>query len=187
MGDVFEGGADLTVLPCGAKPSWTTSVDRWIDQFGIPSPKQFVNEIHLGAVTQPFPFPGPKNITKFVAYGVSVLNDGTTPEAIQQIGENLGRLTQSNPDIRKVESVLFGTGHGRLKPGPAAKALAEGFRKAAHPDASLWIYLHGDDRVSVVRKAISGGFIQHIFDSLNLNLNFFGMGVNFKKLFKLEK
>src|SRR4051812_26667798 len=102
MGDVFEGGADLTLLPCGAKPTWTGSVSRWIDRFGLPTPKQLMPEMRLGDVTPPAAFPGPQNITKFVAYGASVLNDSTRPDVIQRIGENIGLITRTRPDIRIV-------------------------------------------------------------------------------------
>lgn len=160
MGDIFEGGADLTILPCGAKPTWTGSVSRWIDQFGLPTPKQIMPEMKLGDVTAPTPFPGPQNITKFVAYGASVLNDQTTPEVICKLGANIGRLTRSYLDIRTVESVLFGTGHGKLDDKLAAESLTKGFVETANPSAKLWIFVHGNERYAGVQKVVEHALVQ---------------------------
>lgn len=182
MGDVFEGRADLTVLPCGAKPTWTASVDRWIDNFGLPTPKDIGPDMCLSEVTAPHPFPGPKNITKYIAYGASVLNGPTTSLAIKELGRNIGSITKSHEDINVVESVLFGTGHGRLSDDQAARALADGFRETAHPSAMLWIFLHGNDRLSIVQKATQSGLWARFIDSIIAEPGFGGFGINLKKL-----
>jgi hypothetical protein len=187
MGDVFEGGTDLTVLPCGAKPTWTASVDRWIDRFGLPTPKQLAEGMQLSDVTPPVPFTGPKHITKYVSYGASVLNDQSTAEAIRKLGANIGKITKSNADIRRVESVLFGTGHGKLEDTPAAKALAAGFRETADPSATLWIWVHSSERHRVVERALESGLTQRIINSVNLSPGWMGIGINLKKLLGLEK
>jgi nucleoside phosphorylase len=154
MGDVFEGGADLTVLPCGAKPSWTSSVQRWIDRFGIPTPRDLMPQMRLGDLTPVASFPGPPGLTKWIAYGASVFNDRTTIEAIRNLGKNIGLTTIREPSIRIVESVLFGTGHGRLGDVEAATALRDGFLESADGAASLIIYLHGFERFEAVKFAI---------------------------------
>ena len=181
MGDIFEGKADLTVLPCGAKPSWSASVDRWIDTFELPTPKELMKDIQLSDVSQPFPFPGPQNITKYIAYGASVLNDPTTPEAIKKLGEHIGSITKSHGDIRIVESVLLGTGYGKLSDLLAAKSLADGFQQTADPKATLWIFMHGSDRVAAVRKEIEGGFLQRVFDASYARIGIGGVGFDLKK------
>jgi nucleoside phosphorylase len=154
MGDVFEGGADLTVLPCGANPSWTPSVQRWIDRFELPTPKQLMPEMRLSDVTPLAPFGGPKGITNWICYGASVFNDYTNVDAIRGLGANIGKITSSRLDIKIVECVLFGTGYGRLGDVPAALALAEGFIQAADPSARLMIFLHGAARYDAVRRAL---------------------------------
>jgi len=160
MGNVFEGGADLTVLPCGAKPSWTSAVNQWIERFKLPTPRQLMPTMRLSDVTPTAHFPGPKNITKFIAYGASVLNDPTTPEAIEKLGANIGKITRSNSDIRIVESVLFGTGYGRLSDTMAAEALTRGFQSTAQADSQLWIWVFGHDRHATVSKAIEAATIR---------------------------
>jgi hypothetical protein len=70
--------------------------------------------MRLSDVTPVAPFPGAKSITKFVAYGASVLNDSG---ATEKLGANIGRIIRPHPDIRIVESVLFGTG-SRSNNGP---------------------------------------------------------------------
>ena len=187
MGDVFEGGADLTVLPCGAKPTWTASVDRWIDSFGLPTPKELMNNMRLSDVSPPVPFPGPQSITKYVAYGASVLNDHTTPAVIRKLGENIGSITRSYPDIRVVESVLFGTGYGGLSDELAAKSLSKGFRETADPTSNLWVFVHSSKRIAEVRKAIESGFWRRFNDSLYARPGIMGFGINLKKLFGSEK
>lgn len=154
MGDVFEGGADLTILPCSARRTWSSSVQRWIDTFGLPTPKHLIDNMRLSDVTPVVPFPGPQNITKFVAYGASVWNDPTSSEAIRRLGANIGLITRSHPEIQIIESVLFGTSAGRLPDELAASSLAKGFSETADPEARLWIYLHGNERHAVVQKAI---------------------------------
>jgi hypothetical protein len=187
MGDIFEGGTDLTVLPCGAKPTWTAAVDRWIDQFGIPTPKQLADKLRLSDVTAIAPFPGPQRITRFIAYAASVCNDKTSEDAVRKIGQRIGAITLSRSDIRMVECVLFGTGHGRLDDPTAARALARGFRETAHAEAALRINVHGHERYLVVQRAIASGFWRRLLAAIQLNPNFMGLGVNVKKLFGLEK
>jgi hypothetical protein len=184
MGDVFEGGADLTALPCGAKRGVTSAVQRWIDQYGIPSPADILPAMRLGEVTPSVPFPGPSHITKFVCFGASVINGHTTAEAISNIGRSLGEMTVRNPEIRIVESVLFGTGHGRMPDEPAGLALAKGFKETATKDATLWIWLHGAERHSRLQAAINAGFKKRFFDAINLRPSFFGLSIDLKKLFK---
>jgi hypothetical protein len=187
MGDVFEGGADLTVLPCGAKPTWTASVERWIEQFDLPTPKDLVEQIRLSEVTSTSPFPGPQRITRFIAYAASVSNDQTSADAIMKIGQNIGAKTKLNPEIRIVESVLFGTGHGRLDDVTAARALAKGFRNEADSGATLWIHVQSHDRFLTVQKALTAGFWRQLWNSLQLSPSFFGIGINLKKLFGCER
>jgi hypothetical protein len=187
MGNIFEGGADLTALPCGAKGSVTGAIQSWVDRFSLPIPKQVVPVMKLGDVTQPVPFSGPVHITKYIAYAASVHNDGSNPEAIKQIGEHLGRITKSHSDIRTVEAVLFGTGHGRMADKPAGIALAAGFRRSADPSSTLWIWVFGHDRHAQLKRAVEGNALQRVWDSVDLKFTFFGSGMNFKKLFGLDK
>ncbi len=75
MGNVFEGGSDLTMLPCSAKPTWTKGVDKWIELYGIPSPRDLAESLSLSQVTRVAEFTGPQHVTRFIAYGASVFND----------------------------------------------------------------------------------------------------------------
>ena len=187
MGDVFEGGADLTVLPCGAKPTWTAAVDRWIEQFELPTPKQLASRMRLSDVTTPFPFPGPERLTRYVSYAASVFNGQTDPDAIRAIGNRLGEFTQAYDEINIVESVLLGTGHGKLDPARAARSLAKGFKEAAESDAALCIHIHGHDRYTVVVNALHHGFFGRIVDAVVISPEFMGVGLNIKKLFNFDK
>jgi hypothetical protein len=187
MGDVFVGGTDLTVLPCSARRTWSREAQRWIDAFGLQTPTQLMENMRLSDLTPLVPFPGPQEITRFVAYGASVWDDPTSPEAIRKLGAKIGSVTRSDPEIRIIESVLFGTSSGRLPDAIAAKSLAQGFRETADPAARLWIRVHGYERHAVVQKAIESGFVQRIINSINASPGFGGFGVNLKKLFGWEK
>jgi hypothetical protein len=185
MGDVFEGKADLTVLPCGAKRGWTASVGRSIENYKLPTPEDLSDDMNLSDVTRLVPFPGDRSITKFVAYGASVLNGNTHPEAIRKLGANIGAITRRHSEIKIVESVLFGTGHGGMADEPAAKALAKGFKETADPGAELWIWVHGATRHAAVQKAIKeSNLISRFVDSLVLSPVCMGFGIDLKKLLK---
>jgi hypothetical protein len=187
MGNVFEGGADLTVLPCSAKPTWAKGVDKWIELYGIPSPRDLADRLSLSQLTPVAEFTGPKHITRFVAYGAGVFNDHTDAKVIRALGENIGRVTRERPEIRNVESVLFGTGAGGLDDATAAKALAKGFRKVAHPSARLCIFLYGHERHVAVQRALEGGVSARLKAAVILNPSIQGMGINLKKLFGWER
>ena len=161
IGDVFVGGTDLTVLPCSAGRTLSREAQRWIDAFGLQTPRQLMANMRLSDLTPLVPFPGPQNITRFVAYGASVWDDPTSSEAIKKLGANIGSVTRSHPEIRIIESVLFGTSSGRLPDVIAAESLAQGFRETADPEARLWIRVHGRERHAVVQKAIESGFTRH--------------------------
>lgn len=140
-----------------------------------------------GDVTPIAPFPGDNQITKYVAYGAAVLNDHSSAAVLERIGSQLGAYTHTHPSIRIVESVLLGTEAGGLSDRVAAKALATGFRKSAHPDSELWLWAYGSERIPVIERAIRSGVWTHLWDSLNLKPGFFGVGVDLKQLFSRRK
>lgn len=184
QGDVFEGGADLTALPCGAKPSWKTSLDRWINLYGLPTPKDTPTVWRLGAVSEPIPFPGPKRLAKYFCYGAAVLNDYSDEKTVTEIGQTLGAHTQSHDDIRTVESVLFGTGAGGLPTDVAARSWASGFRKSAHPDARLSICVYAADRHAVVSNAIDSSLIKDLGNAVSMKPGFAGFNIDLKEVWK---
>jgi hypothetical protein len=64
MGDIFEGGADLTVLPCSAKGTVSSATRRWLTLFDIPSPQDLGLSLQLGGISEPILFQKHKYITK---------------------------------------------------------------------------------------------------------------------------
>src|SRR4051812_45949480 len=94
--DIFDSTSDLLVLPCSAKGTISTTVQRNADQYGIPRPKP----MPLGNVLV-IPFPPPATIAKFIGWAASVERDSTTPNVIRRIGARLGELTHENPGIRR--------------------------------------------------------------------------------------
>ncbi len=142
-----------------------------------------MSEMRLADVTPVVPFRGPAGITKWVCYAASVMGGNTRRGDIQKIGENIGKITKSSPQIRVVESVLFGTGHGRLGDIPAATALAAGFRKTAAAASTLIIHLHGAERHAAVQRAVEHPFTDRLRKSIMLSPNWHGVGFNLKDWF----
>ena len=125
-GDIFEGGMDLTVLPCSGKGTISSATRRWTESFSLPVPADLSHHPKLGQVSELIPFPGEQTKTKFVVYAASVFNDATTADAIESIARALGTVTVAYPDIRLVEVPLLGTGAGRLSAVESIKSLATG-------------------------------------------------------------
>jgi hypothetical protein len=187
QGNIFEGGADLTVLPCSAKGTVSSSTKTWLTTFGIPEPLAIRNEIALGDLVGPVRFSGPRLYTKYVCFAASVLNDATSSTVLGQIGEKLGHLTRSSADIRIVECPLLGTGAGRLPDGAAGTALAKGFRRRRHPDAQLWIWVYSSDRHKRLEGVIGSGFWERLLVSISAKPGFLGFSIDLKRLLGLEK
>src|SRR5688572_8149658 len=89
LGDLFENTSDLVVLPCSAKGTVTKTCMKHVERFRIPLPP---TGRKLGDVNV-IPFPGSGNVTKFVAWAASVLDDATTAEALERIGQQIGIAT----------------------------------------------------------------------------------------------
>jgi hypothetical protein len=159
LGDMFDGPADLIVLPCSTAGTITTLVRRRLMHHRIPYPKP---GMELGDVSV-LPFEGGENIAQFVAFAASVENDDSNKQAIRRIGKQLGDATNEWPTIRRVAAPLLGAGAGGLQSEIAIGALTEGFRKTAHRDALLIIHvLHAEvfDRLShesSQARAVAGG------------------------------
>jgi hypothetical protein len=147
-GDVLEGGADLTVLPCSAKGTVSRSARNRMEHYHLPQP----TAMELGAIAV-FPFPGPGSITKYVAWAASVLNDASSPETVSTIGLRLGAYANTRPEVCLIESPLLGTGAGHLDPIKAGLALRKGFKSACTVEATLIIYAYQTSIVTALRAA----------------------------------
>lgn len=152
MGDIFEGSADLTVLPCSGKGTVSSATKRWLQLFRLPSPKDLESFPTFGNISNLIPFTGPKTVTRHVVFAASVLNDHSSPEIITGIGNKLGKLTLENSDIRIIESPLLGTGSGGLSTEVAGRALCDGFRSTARPDALLYVFVFDKERQIVLEN-----------------------------------
>lgn len=161
MGDIFEGSAQVTVLPCSGKGTVSSAVRRWLAMFDIPSPKDISNQPAFGNISELIPFKGEKSITQYVLFAASVLNDFSSYEIIRKIAAQLGEITQINPNIRVIETPLLGTGAGGLKTEIAGKAFYEGFKSTATPDATLYVFVFDRERQII---------LQTLFNSLPDNL-----------------
>ena len=166
MGDIFEGSAQITVLPCSGKGTVSSAIRRWLTMLEIPAPTEIVSQPVFGSISEMIPFKGEKRITENIVFAASVLNDFSSFEIIKRIGAQLGKLTQVNTDIRVIETPLLGTGAGGLKTEVAGKALYEGFKSTAAPDAILYVFVFDSERQTT---------LQMLFNSLeyeNLPMTF---------------
>jgi hypothetical protein len=140
-GDMFDGPADLIVLPCSTSGTITTFVRQRLIHHRIPYPKP---GMELGDVSV-MPFEGGENIAQFVAYASSVDNNDSNEAAIRNIGRALGAATTEWSTIRRVSAPLLGAGAGGLKSEVVIDALTSGFKETAHRDACLVIHVLHED------------------------------------------
>jgi hypothetical protein len=155
LGDLFDGPADLIVLPCSTAGTITGFVARSLVHYSIPHPRVGMS---LGEV-EILPFEGADDIAQYVAFAASVKGNSSTPAAIESIGSELGLFTKSQSSVRNVSAPLLGAGAGGLQSEKVVAALRSGFCSTAAADASLVIHvLHQDvfERLKGNRRYIQG-------------------------------
>lgn len=155
FGDMFDGPADLIVLPCSTLGAITGFVARRLVQHSIPHPKV---GMALGEV-EIVPFEGGEDIAQFVAFAASVQGISSSIQGLQAIGQSLGRFTAENSSVKYVAAPLLGAGAGGIPSELVAAALREGFTSTAAADASLVIHvLHREvyDRLKGNRRIVQG-------------------------------
>lgn len=184
-GDIFEGGVDLTVLPCSGKGTISSATRRWIESFSLPVPTQLPSHPRLGQISEIIPFTGDQAKTKFVVYAASVFNDATSIEAVKSIARALGEVTVANQDIRLVEAPLLGTGAGRLSAAESIKSLDAGFRETAAQDAQLLVFAFAET-FKVMSEALVPKEPQ-VWEAVNLRPGMFGFSVDLKTLFRRKR
>ena len=153
LGDLFEGPADLIVLPCSTSGTITGFVARSLMHYSIPHPRE---GMALGEV-EILPFEGAEDIAQYVAFAASVHGYGSSIAAIKLIGEQLGDFTNTVPSVRTVSAPLLGSGAGGLPSEEVVAALKAGFCVTAAPDASLAIHvIHREvyDRIKSHRRTV---------------------------------
>lgn len=155
LGDLFDGLADLIVLPCSTAGTITGFVARALVHRSIPHPRE---GMRLGEV-EILPFDGADDIAQYVAFAASVKGYSSAPEAIEAIGRELGEFTKKQASVRNVSAPLLGAGAGGVQSEKVVAALRSGFCATAAADASLVIHvLHKDvyERLKGNRRYIQG-------------------------------
>jgi TIR domain len=155
LGDMFDGPADLIVLPCSVSGTITGFVARRLAQHSIPHPQSWMA---LGEV-EVMPFDGGEEIAQFVGFAASVSYNSSSTKAIQSIGQALGRFTAENSSVKYVAAPLLGAGAGGIQSEQVVAALREGFSSTAAADATLVVHvLHREifDRLKGNRRVIQG-------------------------------
>jgi hypothetical protein len=155
LGDLFDGPADLIVLPCSTWGTVTGFVARSLAHHSIPHPRE---GMRLGGV-EIIPFEGGEDIAQYVAFAASVEGMASSPKAIEEIGAALGTFTREQSSVRCVSAPLLGAGAGGLQSEKVVAALKAGFCVSADPGASLIVHvLHKEvfERLRGNRQAIKG-------------------------------
>ena len=137
LGDLFDGPADLIVLPCSTGGTITRFVANRLLEYTIPRPKR---GMELGDV-QIMPFTGAENIAQYVAFAASVLSMTSKPDAIFKIGRAIGKFSLENESVRTISAPLLGAGAGGLRSETVVDSLSEGFRESAASGATLTIHI----------------------------------------------
>lgn len=139
-GNIFEGGSDLTVLPCSPKPSISAFTRTWVDLFRLADPTKAKTRMVLGDLSKVRNFRHNSRKTRKYVFAASVLNNFSDTRTIVRIGQQLGELTKADPTIRQIECPMLGTGAGGLSNEVAARAIAIGFKLTAVEDARLSLF-----------------------------------------------
>ena len=137
LGDLFDGPADLIVLPCSTGGTITRFVADKLLQYSIPTPRQGMSHGETDIV----PFTGAENIAQFVAFAASVEANYSSAEAIESIAASIGEFTIQNETVRNVSVPLLGAGAGGLSSKVVVEALTKGFRDHAHDSARLVVHV----------------------------------------------
>lgn len=147
-GDIFERGADLTVLPCSAKTHISRTAEAHVNRFKLPLPR----EKELGEI-EIIRFPGSGSVTRFIAWAASVMEYRSTTDIIRTIGQRLGQYANEHSEIQVIECPLLGTGAGGLDALDSGPALASGFREMCATDAMLFVYGQQATVIEALRHA----------------------------------
>jgi hypothetical protein len=155
LGNLFDGPADVVVLPCSTAGTVTGFVARSLSHYSLPHP---ATGMRLGEV-EILPFKGGENIAQFVAFAASVKSMTSSLAAIEAIAVKLGDFTKEESSARVISVPLLGAGAGGLQSEAVVAALKKGFESSAHDGATLIVHvLHKDlfDRLRANRKVIAG-------------------------------
>lgn len=155
LGNLFDGPADVIVLPCSTGGTVTGFVARSLSHYSLPHPAA---GMRLGTV-EILPFEGGENIAQFVAFAASVKSMTSTLDAIEKIALELGTFTKEESSARVISVPLLGAGAGGLQSEAVVASLKKGFESSAHEDASLIVHvLHKEvfDRLRGNRNTIAG-------------------------------
>lgn len=155
LGNLFDGPADLIVLPCSTVGTITGFVAHSLERHSIPHPREGMS---LGDV-EIMPFEGAEEIAQFVAFAASVRGNTSSIESIEAIGRSLGDFTAKESSVRVIAAPLLGAGAGGLQSEAVVSALRAGFFATAARDANLVIHvLHREvyDRLKGNRRVMQG-------------------------------
>lgn len=178
LGNIFDGGTDLTVLPCSSKPSVSKATRTWIEAFELKDPLMFDYDLSFGGISQVYPFIHKSKRTKFYVYAAAVLNDYSTPDTVFKISKRLGELTIERSDIKTIECVLLGTGAGGLTNIESITSLATGFEESAEKDARLIVYSWNSQTKKEIEKELTISTPERIAEKIKLTPGIFGIGVD---------
>lgn len=137
LGDLFDGPADLIVLPCSTGGTITRYVADRLLEYAIPRPRK---DMVLGEIDIT-PLTGGENIAQFVAFAASVHRNYSKLDAIEAIGVSLGEYTCKSETVRTISAPLLGAGAGGLKSESVVASLSKGFQSAAADGARLTIHI----------------------------------------------
>jgi hypothetical protein len=115
------------------------------------------------------PLTGAYNVAQFVAYAASVYRNGTSPEAIRNIGKELGRATHED-SIQMVHCPLLGAGAGRLPADTVVDELSRGFGEESKAGSVLKIFvLDASVYARLVQRSVRSGASSVGEDSVKLS------------------
>lgn len=148
LGNVFDGPADVIVLPCSTAGTVADFVARSLRQYALPHPPA---GMRLGDV-EILPFEGGENLAQFVAFAASVKSMASSLWAVEAIAEKLGKFTTQEAAARVVSVPLLGARTGGLEMEAVVAALKKGFESTAHVDANLLVHVLDKEDFDLLRE-----------------------------------
>jgi hypothetical protein len=186
-GELFEGGADLIVLPCSATGTTSTATKVQVGHFGLELPSSFSSVPKLGTITESKIFPGSNPPARHYCYAYSVFKDFSESNALENIGQELGNITKQDSSISIVQCPLLGTGAGKISKKDSVRSLASGYKKTARIESSLQLFVSDHESEQDLNRLLSEDGLSRLIASIQLSPNFCGFGFNLKKFLGIEK
>lgn len=154
LGSIFDEPCDLLVIPSSVGGTVTPEIQAEIRKAGLPFPgamRRGISLITLPATAR----------WKAVAYAAVVAGQTASPQTVEEIGRELGKVAAALR-FSTVGAPLLGAGSGDVAPDHAASALMRGFMSMAPRGTVMVISIRNPDRLEALAQLLPNAVGKHI-------------------------